>query len=265
MEDEKAGRTFRVGPILAWPLLAQAYGMALILIARPLPMLELTLEESAGFSSLYTILVLAGAYLILYLLRKGLEKVLIMLFSFALFVSSIMSLNHALVGFEQKEILSLTASAILVWLCRREDFLGNFSKVILSSSASYVMMWVFPEVFVILSLLFLAVYDAYSVFKGPIARIFSSLDVRADTLSRFFIIQGEVGIGMGDMLIYSLASSTSLKYLGLPAAFLPVACLNLGIVATLRMLFKRKAPFPGITLPVALWSPCYLLIRNFWV
>jgi len=261
-EDQIAGNIQSRGKsIIIWPLLSQAYGAALVLATRPMPMLQLTFEESAGLSLLYVASVLAGAYLILYLLRKGLIKFLQMILLASLFVSSMLSLDQVLGGTKHGTLASLLISIALILLWKRPGVIGNLVKAIFSASISYVIVSTFPEAFILLFLAFLAVYDAYSVFKGPLGKIFDSLELRIEVLSPLLVTQQGIGLGIGDLLVYSLATSFTAKSIGFPLAVLPLVSLNLGILITLNLLLKRKSPLPGVTIPMALWIPCFLLSK----
>ena len=247
--------------IIIWPFLSQAYGAILVLVTRPLPMLQLTVKESAGLSLIYVTLVLAGAYLILYLLRKGLIKFLQLVFLGSLFASSMLSLNQVLSGIKYNTLISFLVSISLILLWKRPGMIGNLVKTIFSASISYVIVSTFPDAFILFLLGFLAVYDAYSVFKGPLGEIFDSLELRIEVLSPLLVTQQGIGLGIGDLLVYSLAASFSAKSIGFPLVLLPLASLNIGILITLNLLLKRKSPLPGVTIPMALWIPCFLLAK----
>ncbi|GEM_PF-903311 len=247
--------------ILIWPFLAQAYGAILVLVTKPSPILQLTTKESAGLSLIYVASVLAGAYLILYLLRKNLIKFLQAIFLASLFASSMLSLNQVLYWLKYNSLISFLVSIILVSLWKRPGVVGNFVKVFLSASISHIIVSTFPEAFIGFLLIFLAAYDAYSVFKGPLRKILDTLELKIEVLSPFFVTQQEIGLGIGDLLIYSLATSFSIRTVGFPLALLPLTSLNSGILITLNMLLRRRSPFPGVTIPVALWAPCFLFTK----
>jgi hypothetical protein len=261
-EDQSIGEAAKIKKsILVWPILSQAYGTILVLVTKPIPMLELTVKESAGLSMLYAFSVLGGAYLILYLLKKGLIKFLQAIFLLSLFMSSVLSLNHLLAGIRYGTVISLLASLAMILLWNRPGTIGNLVKVIFAASTSYIILSTFPESFIIILLGLLAIYDAYSVFKGPLGKIFSSLEIKTEVLSPFFVVHRGMGMGIGDLLLYSLAASFSARTLGFPLALLPLAFLNIGILISLELLIRRKSAFPGITIPIALWLPSFLLAK----
>jgi len=62
---------------------------------------------------------------------------------------------------------------------------------------------------------------------------------------------GNVSMGLGDELFYSMIPSAAYLIRGPLAAVLMLAVVDLGVVATLLLLSKRKA-LPGLTIPLLL-------------
>lgn len=247
--------------IIIWPILSQIYGVILVLVVRPVPKLELSVKESAGLSLIYVAFMLVITYFFLYLIRKGLANFLKMIFLVSLFMSSTLSLSLVFLDLKYGSLLSFLASVVLMWLWRKPGIIGNIAKAIFAAASSHIIVSAFPDTFVIFFLALLAVYDAYSVFKGPLGKMFDSLEFKIEVLRPLFVTHKGVGLGIGDLLIYSIAASFSVRAIGLPMALLPLISLNLGIFVTLDLLLKRKAPLPGVTIPIGLWIPCFFLAK----
>ena len=94
----------------------------------------------------------------------------------------------------------------------------------------------------------LVIYDIVAVFRGPVGKLARSIE-EGDLPGAMFT-QGELTIGMGDMVFYSLVATTALVYFGGILSFFAAA---LGILAGTFLGFKALSKyemFPG--LPFAL-------------
>lgn len=125
------------------------------------------------------------------------------------------------------------------------------SSLIIAAEAGtfFAITLAFPTV--LLLPLFFAVYDVYAVFKGPLGRLLESID--AKHLSLLSTRIGDVQIGMGDIVFYSMLPAVGLTLGGLMGAIVTSLATNVGVSLTLLLLSKRKF-FPGLPLPVALGS-----------
>ena len=94
----------------------------------------------------------------------------------------------------------------------------------------------------------LVIYDIVAVFRGPVGKLARSIE-NGDLPGAMFT-QGELTIGMGDMVFYSLVATTALVYYGGVVSFFAAA---IGILAGTFLGFKALSKyemFPG--LPFAL-------------
>ena len=102
----------------------------------------------------------------------------------------------------------------------------------------------------VLILLFLAIYDIFAVYKGPVGKIAQSGLDQLQGLSFGF---KDIQMGLGDLVFYSML--TGAMIFGFPSSFLPVIASVVGIVAgsivTFFMLEKRGI-FPGLPFPIIL-------------
>ncbi|MDG6982736.1 MAG: hypothetical protein JRM74_04705 [Nitrososphaerota archaeon] len=94
-----------------------------------------------------------------------------------------------------------------------------------------------------------AAWDAYAVFRGPLAKTVSEMP---DRLERMFLVNvSGTGIGFGDLFFYSLMASIGLL-------FSPLACLmaSAGVVAGFSLTFAllrsgNCEALPALPLPLA--------------
>ena len=94
----------------------------------------------------------------------------------------------------------------------------------------------------------LVIYDIVAVFRGPVGKLARSIE--DGDLPGAMFTQGELTIGMGDMVFYSLVATTALVYFGGVVSFFAAA---IGILAGTFLGFKALSKyemFPG--LPFAL-------------
>ncbi|MGC9104186.1 MAG: hypothetical protein ACP5JF_05260 [Candidatus Methanodesulfokora sp.] len=232
--------------IIPWLILPQLISILLVMLTSPSPELSMTMGESVGLSSLYVMLAFVSSIVIMHLIRRRVERILRILIALTIAYSSIFSLLYII-----PSPVSIPAGALLAYLAMRHGFIGKAAKCILSSVLSYFFVAFFPKIFISFFLLFLAIFDAYSVLKGPLSSIF---ELHAEKLLKpLFIEHGNMAVGLGDLFSYSLAASSSALSEPFPLFIMPVLFLNIGIVATIAILHKVKRPLPGLTIPIVLW------------
>lgn len=102
----------------------------------------------------------------------------------------------------------------------------------------------------VLILAFLAAYDIFAVYKGPVGKIAQSGIDQLPGLSFSF---KEIQMGLGDLVFYSML--TGAMIFGFPSSFYPAIASIIGIMAgsigTFYML-EKKGIFPGLPFPILL-------------
>lgn len=246
--------------VILWPLLAQAFAILVVVSTRPSPAMELGVGESIGLSLFYVAFVSLAALLIVYLIHRGRELALKVLTSLVLVYSSFLSLDTLLSYYlEVHWSLELALSILMAWLSFREDLLGNLAKSLLAASMAYLFVTLFNDTFIYFLLALLSVYDTYSVFRGPLSKLFS---VSREPLRALMVLQGDVGMGLGDVFCYSMASAVSFRSIRCPLCLIPMILLNSGIVLTIYILTRRKRALPGLSIPILLWLAPQLVLSN---
>jgi presenilin-like A22 family membrane protease len=98
-------------------------------------------------------------------------------------------------------------------------------------------------------LLALAGYDLFAVYRGPIGKMAQSADLEEFTGAVF--TYGDLTVGMGDMVFYSMLASNSMMNFG-PAPFVAAAVgLIIGAYLGFKMLEGRDM-FPGLPFAIIL-------------
>lgn len=103
----------------------------------------------------------------------------------------------------------------------------------------------------------LVVYDIVAVFRGPVGALAKT--VEAGDLPGAMYTYGELTIGMGDLVFYSLVATTAMVFYG-PLSFLGAA---LGILAGSYLGFRalsRFEMFPGLPFSLLLGVAGMLLV-----
>jgi len=98
-------------------------------------------------------------------------------------------------------------------------------------------------------LLALAGYDLFAVYKGPIGKMAQSADLEEFTGAVF--TYGDLTVGMGDMVFYSMLASNSMMNFGI----LPFAAAAVGLIVGAYLGFKMlegRDMFPGLPFAIIL-------------
>ncbi|MDG6940077.1 MAG: hypothetical protein JRN39_06730 [Nitrososphaerota archaeon] len=153
--------------------------------------------------------------------------------------------------------LSLAAAAAVglfgfVSISRDMRFSKAVVALLMSSEAGAYLAIILPAPMVYLVFLFFALYDVVAVFKGPLKRL-----IEEPGFAMLSMEFGSLTMGMGDEIFYSMVPATALLLGGIYPALLSALIIDLGMVATLVLLERRKA-LPGLTIPLLL-SLVYLL------
>ena len=103
-----------------------------------------------------------------------------------------------------------------------------------------------------------AIYDMYAVFKGPLKMLIGTGEKVA--LVGMSIRAGEFTLGLGDVVFYTMLPSLPLAQLvarssmtvaTLAVSFATLAVMDIGVVATLFLLSRRRL-LPGLPIPMVL-------------
>jgi len=178
----------------------------------------------------------------------------------ALPLVSITLLILALLAVPDYLALGLIAALILAVavLVPRSHLVSGVLTVVMSAEIGALLGYVLtpPTLFVLP--LALSVYDAYTVFRGPLGAIASSLEPKDFGLLMFRV--GERGLGAGDLVFYSIMTTAGLVMKGPLGALIVAAAVNLGAIATFTILRRYERPLPALPISMVLGvTALYLL------
>jgi presenilin-like A22 family membrane protease len=249
-------------PVLASLLFG--LGCAYLLIAQPLPPINVTpFQEgtpSAPFgNALYFFVLIALSATIFYiLLKRKSRKLIFALIAVALTTASLLlSVVYLSAIFAYVPSLDVFVSPLSIVVTVIFDLaifrLGskarNVAVVLLGGGLGVFFGASIPFFSAVLILVFLAVYDVFAVYYGPVGKIaYSGLD-QLQGLSYSF---KDVQMGLGDLVFYSmLAGSMLLNFNSLIPYFVSLIGILVGSFLTLVML-EKKGIFPGLPFPIVL-------------
>jgi hypothetical protein len=147
-------------------------------------------------------------------------------------------------------IISLLATAALGYSILKSKGAKHLAAVIIIGGMTGTFLGVsIPTLTAIVLLLALAGYDLFAVYKGPIGKMAKSADLEEFTGAVF--TYGDLTVGMGDMVFYSMLASISMVNFG-PLPFIAAAFgVVIGAYLGFKMLEGRDM-FPGLPFAIVL-------------
>ena len=248
-------------PVLASLLFG--LGCALLLVQNS--QLSITVTPFSGDTAsgsfgnaLYFVLIIAvGATLLYFLLKWKSQKLITFLISFAVTAAavllSVFYFSVLFASFSNAMTIVIVLSIVVTVLVDLAIFrLGNKIRnvvvVCLGGALGVFFGASIPLLSALLILCFLAVYDVFAVYKGPVGKIAHGGLDQLKGLSYSF---KDIQMGLGDLVFYSMLSGIMLFNFGFPSYVASFAGILTGVFFTFMMLGK-KGIFPGLPIPVVL-------------
>jgi presenilin-like A22 family membrane protease len=225
---------------------------------------------SVGNAFYFVILVGLGATVLYLLLRKRNHKLINLIIGFALttavFLLSIIYLSAIVSIFwvPYAEALILASSVFVTAIV---DFIifkihNKFCDVIilcLGGGLGAFLGFSVPTLSAFLILTFLAVYDAFAVYHGPVGKIAHSGLEQLRGLSFSF---KDIQMGLGDLTFYSMLSGHMLLYFGFLSCLASLIGILVGCLLAFKML-ERRGMFPGLPFPILFGLTAGFLVSLF--
>ncbi len=232
--------------------------------------------SNASFNAIIFVLALAlSATAMVFIIRKGRMRLIRRMIKFALvivsfavtfwYATSIFFLSGSPLPDPLATILLVSASigigAVIGLLVFGKRKTGQLVGVTLVGPLTGIFLgYSIGLTTTIVLVVALIIYDIVAVFRGPVGALAKSLG--PSDLPGAMFNYGELSIGMGDLVFYSLVATTALVYLG----FLPFVFSAIGILAGSYLGFRALSKyemFPGLPFSLALGTVGMFLA--FWL
>lgn len=257
---------FKVEPVYLTPILASLLFAVLcvsvvlmsatdIYIVAPFP----EGVWSFGNALYFVILAAVGASLIYVLLKRKSLRLITLIVGFAITLAVlVLSSFYLYAAFSILAVpyidlmvlgssLALTVLAVFSVFKARNKASG-LTILLLGGALGAFLGISIPTLSTMLILAFLAAYDIFAVYRGPVGKIASR---GLDQLRGLSLSFKEVQIGLGDLTFYSMLVSRVLADAGAIFCLGSIVSLLIGVFLAFKMLEKRGI-FPGLPIPIAL-------------
>jgi len=248
-------------PILASLLFG--LGCAYLLLTQPVALVPVTPFSGETTSGLFgnafyfVILVAIGATVFYFLLKYKSRKLITALIAVALTTASLLlsaiylSAIFAYMPSLQFLLLPLIILITVIFdlaIFRFGSKARNAAVVLLGGGLGVFFGASIPFWSALLILVFLAVYDVFAVYYGPVGKIAESGLEQLQGLSYSF---KDIQMGLGDLVFYSMLSGSMLFNFGILSYIISLIGVLSGSYLTFIMLEKRGI-FPGLPFPILL-------------
>ena len=209
----------------------------------------------------FVILAGVGATLLYLLIKRKKLRAISLITGFALTAAILMlSIFYLSAAFSVLAISSTTAliltlavaSSVTVLadlaIFKVQGRISNFVILLLGGALGAFLGISIPIISAVLILAFLAIYDVFAVYRGPVGKIAQS---GLDQLRGLSFSFRDVQIGLGDLTFYSMLTGMVLANAGLIFCAVSAIGIIAGVLLVLKMLEKRGM-FPGLPFPVFL-------------
>ena len=250
-----------LAPILASLLFG--LGCAYLLLTQSVTLVPVTPfpEDTASgpFSNAFyfVILIALSATVFYLLLKRKSRKIITILIGFALTTASLLLsvvyLSAIFSSVPSLEILVLPFSIIVTVVFDLAIFrLGgkarNIAVICLGGGLGVFFGASIPFLSAVLSLCFLAIYDVFAVYYGPVGKI---AHAGLDQLKGLSFSFKDIQMGLGDLVFYSMLSGSMLLNFGWVPCLVSLIGILSGSFLTFLML-EKKGIFPGLPFPILL-------------
>jgi presenilin-like A22 family membrane protease len=220
-------------------------------------------------NALYFVVLVAVSATIFYLLIKRRSKniikgLIVVAMTAASLLLSLVYLSAIFANFPSWSIylviaLSVTITALFdLAIFRLGSIPRNVAVVGIGGALGIFFGFAIPLWSSVLILAFLAVYDVFAVYRGPVGKIAQS-SAGMDQLQGLSFSFKDIQMGLGDLVFYSMLTGamffTFINSYAFPMGILPCLVSIVGIMAGSIITFfilERRGTFPGLPFPIML-------------
>ncbi|MGA2680756.1 MAG: hypothetical protein ABSF44_03030 [Candidatus Bathyarchaeia archaeon] len=261
---------FRFEGVYLIPILASiVFGLGCAYLLKPqqpatIPVTPLPQNTASGSfgNALYFVILVAVAATVFYLLlkrksRRIIKGLIVVAMTTASLLLSLVYLAAILSYFPSVGFLWIPLSIVITVLVDFAIFrLGSIARnvaVIGIGGALGIFFGFEIQLWTaVLILAFLAVYDVFAVYRGPVGKIAQSAGGLEDLQGLSYDFR-DIQMGLGDLVFYSML--TGAMFFSFPSSVLPCLVSVIGILAGSIITFfmlERKGIFPGLPFPILL-------------
>lgn len=221
-------------------------------------------------ASMFVVMMAAAATLIYLLLRYKRKQVVRYLIAAAIFFVAFFLLNWYselyaqqlapvidVYGYAWVAVTGLAAALLFVGMYKGSETIRLVSVTVIGSLTGTFLGASIPTLTAVVLLGGLAVYDLISVYRGPIGKIAEIADLEEFKGAAFTV--GDLTMGMGDLVFYSMLVSNAMISFGLLAYVGAFAGVAVGSFLGFKML-ERREMFPGLPIAIALGLAAMLIL-----
>ena len=262
-------------PVLAALVLAGVLTYGLHSYRAELVTITVFPETPSGVTlnaSIFVVMMALAAALIYLLLRYGRRRVVKYLIATAMFFVTFFLLNWYtepygsylapvvdVYGYPWVAATVAAAVLLLIGMYKGPELIRLLSVIIVASLTGTFLGVSIPTLTAIVLLLALALYDLVSVYRGPIGKIAKMADLEEFKGAVFTV--GDLTIGMGDLVFYSMLVSNAMTSFGMLAYVGAFAGVAVGSFLGFKMLERREI-FPGLPLAIIIGLASMLILTQ---
>ncbi|MCL2641942.1 MAG: hypothetical protein FWD52_00265 [Candidatus Bathyarchaeota archaeon] len=266
---------FKFNPVYLVPILASMFfGLGCAWILRPqqgpyapvlppvTPFPDDTMSGPLGNAIFFVILVAISATVFYFLLKQNKVKfikiAILSVMTLATLLLSIIYLSTLLANtpfYSLPLIGALTIGITILFdlAIFKYTKAQNIAVIALGGAFGALFSFLLPPYSAIAILIFLAIYDIFAVYRGPVGKIAQN---GIDQLSGLSYSFKDIQMGLGDLFFYTVL--VGIMFFNFPNSILPTIMSIIGIcigsIITFYMLDK-KGIFPGLPFPIAIGLP----------
>jgi len=268
--EQKEQEKFKFQFIYLVPILASMlFGLACAYLIAPqqseaipvTPIPETTPGAPFGNAIYFVILIAISATMFYFLLKRKSKNIIkgliIVALTAASLLLSVVYLSAILAFFPVIDnlwvliVLSIVVAVLFdLSIFRFGSNARNIAVVAIGGALGIFFGFSIPLYSAVIILVFLAVYDVFAVYKGPMGKIAAS---GLDQLQGLSFSFKDIQMGLGDLVFYSMLMGV--VFFNFTPNFLPTVMAIVGILAgSIVTLFalEKKGLFPGLPYPIML-------------
>ena len=251
-------------PVIAALLLSGVLTFGLQASKAEVPAITVFPETPSGATlnaSVFVVMMAVAATMIYLLVKYQRKQIVKYLITGAMFLLAFFLLNWYselfatqlspildVYGYGWVGLTGLSSALLLIGLHKGPQSIRLLSVTIVGSLTGTFLGASIPTMTAIVLLGALAVYDLVSVYRGPIGKIAEMADL--EEFKGAVLTVGDLTIGMGDIVFYSMLVSNAMVNFGALAYLGGFAGVVVGSYLGFKMLERREV-FPGLPLAIS--------------